>query len=110
MVAHDQGMTPVSKRAGVAAIGFVAIGLAGCASDADLSLAEEPGYQAGYGDGCVTATEEDKSFSTKRQRDDYLFANDRAYAAGWRQGYIQCAGDKRDPNDGGRILGQDNEY
>jgi hypothetical protein len=84
--------------------------LAACASNADLALAEEPGYQAGYGDGCRTASEEDKSFSTRRARDDYAFANDRAYAAGWRQGYIQCGGSERPRNDGGRILGEENEY
>lgn len=87
---------------------FVAAG--GCASDETLSLTEQPGYQAGYGDGCVTATEQDKSFSTKRVRDEYLFANDRAYRAGWRQGYLQCGGRASPPNDGGRILGQENEY
>lgn len=91
----------------MAALGVLA---AACASSGDLALAEEPGYQAGYGDGCLTASEADKSFSTKRVRDDYAFANDRAYAAGWRQGYLQCSGQAREPNDGGRILGQDNEY
>ncbi|GAB4527303.1 MAG: hypothetical protein Kow00133_16190 [Amphiplicatus sp.] len=83
---------------------------AGCASDEALRLSEEPTYQAGYGDGCLTSTEEDKSFSTKRARDDYLFDNDRAYRAGWRQGYLQCGGRASDPDDGGRILGQQNEY
>ena len=60
-------------------------------------------------DGCVTATEADKSFSTKRERDDFAFERDKAYAAGWRQGYLQCGGNERQPNDGGRVLGEDNE-
>ena len=56
--------------------------LGACASDYGR-YAEEPSFQTGYGDGCVTATETDKSFSTKRQRDDEAFANDKAYASGW---------------------------
>ena len=92
----------------LAAGGFAA--LVACASNETLALAEEPTFQQGYGDGCVTSTEEDKSFSTKRERDEYMFANDRAYRAGWRQGYVQCGGRDSDPSDGGLILGQQNEY
>jgi hypothetical protein len=83
----------------------------GCASTEDgLRRAEEPGYQAGYGDGCVTASEQDKSFSTKRARDDYQFESDRAYRAGWRQGYLSCGGNAGQQSDGGLILGRENEY
>ncbi len=76
-----------------------------------VPLTESPSYQAGYGDGCASATEEDKSFSTKKVRDAYLFDNDRAYAAGWRQGYLSC-GDKRPENEsnGGLILGEESRY
>ncbi len=86
------------------------LALSACASSAQL-LAEEPSYQAGYGDGCATAIEEDKSFSRKKTRDAYLFENDKAYRAGWRQGYLAC-GERNAENetDGGLILGQDNEY
>lgn len=86
-----------------------AIALGACASGDYARYAEEPGFQNGYGDGCVTATEFDKSFSTKRERDDFAFERDKAYAAGWRQGYLQCGGNERQPNDGGRVLGEDNE-
>lgn len=84
-----------------AALGLAA---AACASDPN-KYAEEPGFQAGYGDGCVTATEEDKSFSTRTARDADAFETDPAYRAGWRQGYAQC-GSQRSANDGGRILGE----
>lgn len=94
----------------LAAIALIAGLAAGCASDETLELSQEPSFQAGYGDGCKTATEEDKSFSTERARDDYLFENDRAYRAGWRQGYLQCTRREDQPHDGGRILGQENEY
>lgn len=83
--------------------------LCACATADPNNYAEQPGFQAGYGDGCVTATEADKSFSIKRARDDHAFGSDKAYAAGWRQGYLQCGGNDRGPNDGGRILGEENE-
>lgn len=83
----------------------------GCASTADLQqLREAPGYQAGYVDGCETANETDKSFSTKRTRDAYAFENDEAYRAGWRQGYMECGNVVPEPNNGGRILGEGGEY
>jgi len=81
--------------------------LAGCATGADIeALQESPSFQVGYGDGCLTSTEDDKSFSSKRSRDAYAFDHDDAYRAGWRQGYLQCSNAIPAPNNGGRILGQ----
>lgn len=88
-----------------------AFALGGCATSADLqALREAPGFQAGYGDGCSTAAEEDKSFSTRQVRDAYQFENDDAYRAGWRQGYLECVNAIPEAKDGGRILGERNEY
>jgi len=85
--------------------------MTGCASAQHAAqLREAPGFQAGYGDGCLTASEEDKSFSTKKSRDAYAFDNDEAYRAGWRQGYLECSTRHPDLKDGGRILGEANEY
>ena len=85
--------------------------LGGCATDVDvLALQESPSFQVGYGDGCTTASEEDKSFSTRQTRDAYAFDNDQAYKAGWRQGYLECTNVIPEPKDGGRILGERNEY
>lgn len=81
--------------------------LGACASDEVRQLQNEPSYEAGYGDGCTTGTEETKSFSTRRVRDEYLFKNDRAYRAGWRQGYFECKSRVPPKNNGGRILGDD---
>ncbi|MEZ5893267.1 MAG: hypothetical protein R3C58_09010 [Parvularculaceae bacterium] len=93
------------------AAALFAAGLAGCASYGDLeALKEQPSYQSGYVDGCYTATEEDKSFSTKKKRDEDAFAEDDAYRAGWRHGYLECAPQTPDANDGGRITGERNEY
>lgn len=94
----------------LAALSILSLAAGACASDGALKLSDQPGFAAGYGDGCATASEEDKSFSTKRVRDDYMFDNDRAYAAGWRQGYLQCGGRDTPKNDGGLELGQENEY
>ena len=82
--------------------------LAACASDSGLS--DEPSYIAGYGDGCATAHEQEKSFSTKRVRDAALFDDDRAYRAGWRQGWQQCQSPYRQVDDGGRILGNEDDF
>ena len=90
----------------------LAIGAAaGCASGNLIALREQPSFHAGFGDGCQTSNEEDKSFSTKSTRDKYAFENDEAYRAGWRQGWLEC-GEARTPDaiDGGRILGERNEY
>ncbi len=85
--------------------------LSGCASGPELAaLRDSPSFQVGYGDGCLTAGEDDKSFSTKTARDAYAFENDKAYRAGWRQGYLECSNYSQRTNDGGRVLGQRNEY
>lgn len=89
--------------------GGAAILLAGCATADDLALREYPSFQVGYGDGCITSTEEDKSFSTKKSRDAHLFETDDAYRSGWRQGYMECASQLPEVHDGGRILGERDE-
>jgi len=84
---------------------------AACATSAENeALRNYPSFQAGYSDGCLTSSEEDKSFSTKNARDAYAFENDKAYRAGWRQGYFECSSKAPKDNDGGRILGERNEY
>jgi len=85
--------------------------LSGCASSLEAqALRDAPGFQAGYGDGCITATEDDKSFSTRQERDAYAFDNDKSYRAGWRQGYLECSNRIPEAKDGGRILGERNDY
>lgn len=81
-----------------------------CASGETTLLSEDPEYARAFGDGCATALEESKSFSTKRVADDEGFENSRAYRAGWRQGYLQCKSNDYDRNDGGRVLGNENDF
>jgi len=101
------GKMPVFR--GLAAF-LTAAAAASCVSGQHSSLSELPSFHVGYGDGCATSNEEDKSFSTKTERDKYLFENDEAYRAGWRQGWLQCNNRTPDAIDGGRILGERNEY
>jgi hypothetical protein len=82
--------------------------LAACAGDP--ALTEDPAFLSGYGDGCATAHELEKSFSTKRVKDDHQFETDRAYRSGWRQGYQQCRTPYRKTDDGGRILGDEEGF
>ena len=90
---------------------IAALGVAGCAStEESLLLQESPNFQIGYNDGCSTASEAEKSFSTKQTRDTYLFDNDKAYQAGWRQGYLGCTSKIPEAKDGGRILGERDEF
>jgi hypothetical protein len=93
-------------RFAIAAVFFAA--LAACATDSGLS--DEPGFVAGYGDGCATAQEEGKSFSTERHRDADAFENDRAYRAGWRQGWQQCKDPTGRASDGGLVLGNEDRF
>lgn len=80
-------------------------------TDDGRPLSEEPSYIAGFGDGCATATEAEKSFSTKRVRDNEAYDSDRAYQAGWRAGLLQCERDFDDTTSvGGRILGEGQNY
>lgn len=81
--------------------------LSACATGDAARLSEEPGYVAGYGDGCATGAEHDKSFSTKTVRDDRQFESDKAYRAGWRQGYLSCGQRASLSPDGGRVLGEE---
>ncbi len=89
---------------------LAAISATGCVNSQLAELRELPSYHVGFGDGCATSNEEDKSFSTKIARDEYAFENDEAYRAGWRQGWLECNNRTPDAIDGGRILGERNEY
>lgn len=98
-----------SFRPARTAFGYLcAAALAGCATGEGGSLSNEPNFAIGYGDGCQTAIERDKSFSTKTIRDAYLFDSDKAYRGGWRHGFQTCGKKESRAPDGGRILGDEN--
>ncbi len=89
----------------------IAICISGCATTDFAALQEEPGYIAGFSDGCATAQEAEKSFSTERVRDDIAFNDDKSYQAGWRSGLLQCDYRNDDTtSQGGRILGENQNF
>lgn len=92
--------------------GVVLMLASGCTSTEELTaLQNEPAYIAGFSDGCATARESEKSFSTKRVRDEAAFADDRAYQAGWRSGLLECNYRfEDDTSNGGRILGENQNF
>jgi hypothetical protein len=70
---------------------LAAAALAGCAPspskppESQMNLAGfPPAFRDGYNDGCRSA----QAWSTRR--DDKRYAEDRQYAAGWRDGYDIC--------------------
>lgn len=91
-------------RTGFPALACVLAGLtltaSGCASpEMTQQVIDGPMYPAGYADGCASAREADRSFSTKVIQDEALFKNDRSYRAGWRQGFSSCKTEKIDSPD-----------
>jgi hypothetical protein len=102
--------SPSTFRTAAAAISFGLVASACATTETGMLLSEEPGYARGFGDGCATAQEENKSFSTKRIQDEDQFEEDRAYRAGWRQGWLECRAQEPDRNDGGRVLGNEPDF
>lgn len=87
-----------------------AASIAACSTTDDgQRLSGEPNYGRGYSDGCQTAAERNKSFSTKSFRDAELFDHDEGYRAGFRYGYQSCNTRVSRSPDGGRILGQEGD-
>ncbi|MBI1391723.1 MAG: hypothetical protein GC152_03175 [Alphaproteobacteria bacterium] len=95
-----------ARRTRIAVALFAGAALSACVTEDTALLREDPAYTRGYGDGCFTSGEMEKSFSTKKRRDDYEFDNSRAYRAGWRQGFAQCKNPVAEAETGGRILGE----
>ena len=73
--------------------------LAGCASDYDPMLRENPNFSLGYNDGCQTGNARVTGFDETVYRDKSLFEADRAYQAGWREGYTACGGNNYNDQD-----------
>ncbi len=85
---------------------FAALSIAGCAG-ADAELRSEPNYGLGYNDGCNTANRRISGSQSTIRRNEHLYESDRAYSAGWKDGYNFC-GDttNRDRN----ILGRGDRW
>ncbi len=84
-------MRKSTRNLSIAAIFAGNLALAGCVSDTSPDFKNSPYFPIGYSDGCASATEAGKSFSTETVRDEAMFKDDAGYRSGWRQGYAACS-------------------
>lgn len=65
--------------------------LAGCASPAERALRKSPDFQAGYSDGCASASLQGANArDTSLTRDEDAYASNKAYHSGWGEGFGAC--------------------
>jgi hypothetical protein len=53
-------------------------------------MSQSPFYEAGFADGCATASAETGPIPRPSQRDEALYAQDSGYRAGWISGHASC--------------------
>ena len=51
---------------------------------------DNPSYQAGFGDGCASASAAESAIPRAPQRNEALYASDADYRAGWISGRDAC--------------------
>lgn len=74
------------------------VALGGCSTPGKTRQAMDgPMYPAGYADGCASAREAEKPFSTEVIQDRNMYRDDPSYATGWRQGYSACGRNDNSP-------------
>jgi hypothetical protein len=66
---------------------LLALFLCACAASPDR---DNPSYEAGFADGCATASAENPSIPRNPQRDEALYAGDSNYRSGWISGHATC--------------------
>jgi hypothetical protein len=65
--------------------------LGGCSSPADRAMRKSPDFQAGYSDGCASASLTGANArDSGLQRDDAAYAGNPAYHRGWGEGMGAC--------------------
>lgn len=79
--------------------------LAGCIA-LGSKASRDPNFQAGYSDGCASATSNGANYRTGGQiRDDALYKASQTYRSGWGTGFASCnprrSPSGTDPNMGG---------
>jgi hypothetical protein len=67
----------------------MAVLIAGCAGA--TANRDSPAYNAGFSDGCATASAEGSGVPKAPQRDAALYQQDADYRAGWASGHASCA-------------------
>ncbi len=71
---------------------FAVLGLAALASGcaAGAALRKDPGFRAGYEDGCEAATDQGADLRDRTVGDSQLLKSDAAYRAGYNSGLQTC--------------------
>jgi hypothetical protein len=73
---------------------FACVLLSGCIffeTPAERATVKSPDYQAGYSDGCASASAAGTDYRHgDNVRDDALYASSKPYRAGWAAGYATC--------------------
>ncbi len=60
-------------------------------SPRERAMRKDPAFQAGYSDGCASASARGTDYRDGgRVRDDQLYATSKPYRAGWSAGYSVC--------------------
>ena len=76
----------------------LAVCLAGCGilfpSHRDRAAKNNPGFKAGFSDGCASATNQETNYRGEQVRDEQLYKTDKHYRAGWASGYYNCRTNK----------------
>src|SRR5262245_53379990 len=86
--ASEHRVTPMSFGAFSRLLAFViAICASGCTTSANQ---DSPNYQAGFGDGCLTASREKAAIARSPVRNDVLYGKDNSYRSGWISGQAAC--------------------
>ncbi|GAK45106.1 50S ribosomal protein L32 [Tepidicaulis marinus] len=73
--------------------------LAGCISEPEPEVLNDPLYKLGYSDGCRTAHTRVEGFEKKTvHRNEALYEREENYREGWKNGYGTCGGATRGDN------------
>ena len=75
---------PSTMRMTLLALGLV---LSACAAGGERT---SPSYEAGFSDGCATASAQSSALPRMPQRNEVLYARDPDYRAGWISGQATC--------------------
>ncbi|MGH6828055.1 MAG: hypothetical protein ACREFW_04000 [Rhizomicrobium sp.] len=69
----------------------LAFAVAGCAGGAkERALQNNPGFRAGYEDGCAAATDQGSDLRGRPVGDSQQYQSDDVYRAGWSSGFQTC--------------------
>jgi hypothetical protein len=82
----SSGASSESRLTRVLAAGLAVIASA-CAAP---PMPQSPFYEAGFADGCATASAETAPVPRAAQRDEALYAKDPGYRSGWISGHASC--------------------